>query len=280
MQKIKLNNGIEMPILGYGVFQIPENETEKNVLDAIDVGYRLIDTAQAYYNEEAVGRAIKNSKIDRKDFFLVTKIWISNSGEKKALLSIDESLKKLQTDYIDLILIHQPFGDYYGTYRAMETAYKSGKVRAIGLSNFFPDRFVDLSINCEIKPMVNQMETHIFNQQKDYKKILKETSTNIMAWAPLAEGKNGLFTNEILTQIGEKYSKTSAQVALRFLTQENVIVIPKTTHKSRMIENFSIFDFELSKDDIEKIKTLDNNKSLFCDHRDPEFVKNIISYKK
>ena len=251
MQTVKLNNGIEMPILGFGV----------------------------YHNEEAVGKAIKNSGIDRKDIFLVTKVWVSNGGYEKAKASIDESLRKLQTDYIDLILIHQPFNDYYGTYRAMEEAYENGKTRAIGVSNFYPDRFVDLSHFCKIQPMINQVETHVFQQQKTAKEIMKKHNTQIMSWGPFAEGKNNYFHNETLTEIGQKYGKSVAQVALRFLTQEGVVVIPKSTHKNRMEENFDIFDFELAEDDLNKIRALDTGKSLFCDHYSPEFVEFIVNYK-
>ncbi len=279
MQTAKLNNGVEMPILGFGVYQVPDhNECERVVSEALDVGYRLIDTAQAYFNEEAVGNAIKKSGIDRKDIFLVTKIWVSNGGYEKAKASIDESLRKLQTDYLDLILIHQPFNDYYGTYRAMEEAYKNGKTRAIGISNFYPDRFVDLSHFCEIQPMINQVETHVFQQQKAAKEIMKKHNTQIMSWGPFAEGKNNYFHNETLKQIGKKYGKSVAQVALRFLTQEGVIVIPKSTHKNRMEENFNIFDFELSSDDLDKIRALDTGKSLFCDHYSPDFVEFIVNY--
>ena len=280
MQTVKLNNGVEMPILGFGVYQVPDhNECERVVSEALETGYRLIDTAQAYFNEEAVGSAIKKSGVDRKDIFLVTKVWVSNGGYEKAKASIDESLRKLQTDYLDLILIHQPFNDYYGTYRAMEEAYKNGKTRAIGVSNFYPDRFVDLSHFCEIQPMINQVETHVFQQQKAAKEIMKKHNTQIMSWGPFAEGKNNYFQNETLKQIGEKYGKSVAQVALRFLTQEGVIVIPKSTHKNRMEENFNIFDFELSSDDLDKIRALDTGKSLFCDHYSPEFVEFIVNYK-
>ena len=280
MQTVKLNNGIEMPILGFGVYQVPDhNECEKVVSEAMETGYRLIDTAQAYFNEEAVGKAIKNSGIDRKDIFLVTKVWVSNGGYEKAKASIDESLRKLQTDYIDLILIHQPFNDYYGTYRAMEEAYENGKTRAIGVSNFYPDRFVDLSHFCKIQPMINQVETHVFQQQKTAKEIMKKHNTQIMSWGPFAEGKNNYFHNETLTEIGQKYGKSVAQVALRFLTQEGVVVIPKSTHKNRMEENFNIFDFELAEDDLNKIRALDTGKSLFCDHYSPEFVEFIVNYK-
>lgn len=279
MQTLKLNNGVEMPVLGFGVYQIPDNnECERVVSEALDVGYRLIDTAQAYFNEEAVGKAIKNSGVDREDIFLVTKVWVSNAGYEKAKASIDESLRKLQTDYLDLILIHQPFNDYYGTYRAMEEAYRQGKTRAIGVSNFYPDRFVDLSHFVEIQPAINQVETHVFQQQKFAKEIMKKYNTQIMSWGPFAEGKNNYFQNETLKEIGAKYGKTVAQTALRFLTQEGVIVIPKSTHKVRMEENFNIFDFELSEDDLNKIRALDTGKSLFCDHYSPEFVEFIANY--
>ena len=278
MQTVNLNNGVEMPILGYGVFLVDPKECERCVTDAIDTGYRLIDTAQAYYNEEGVGAAVKKSGINREEFFLVTKVWITNSGEEKAARSIDESLKKLQTDYVDLLLIHQPFGDYYGTYRAMEKAYKDGKVRAIGVSNFFPDRYVDLCNFVEIKPMINQMETHVFQQQKMLREYMNKFETQLMSWSPMARGENNFFNNEILKSIGAKYNKTVAQVALRFLTQENVIVIPKSTHKERMKENFEILDFELSNEDIETMRKMDKGSSIFVNHYDPEFVQAIINY--
>lgn len=281
MQTVKLNNGVEMPILGFGVYQIPERkECEQAVADALSVGYRLLDTAQAYHNEEAVGAAIKNSGIDRKDIFLVTKIWISNAGEEKAAKSIDESLQKLQTDYVDLLLIHQPFNDYYGTWRAMEKAYKQGKVRAIGVSNFYPDRLIDLAQFSDIPPMVNQVETHIFNQQKEAHKIMQKYHTQIMSWGPFAEGRNNFFQNETLKELGQKYGKSVAQVTLRFLTQENVIVIPKSVHKERMEENFNIFDFSLSAEDMEKIRALDTGKSLFFSHYDPQTVEFLTSLGK
>lgn len=278
MQTVKLNNGIEMPILGYGVFLVDPKECERCVTDAINTGYRMIDTAQAYYNEEGVGEAIKKSGIKREEFFLVTKVWITNSGEEKAYKSIDESLKKLKTDYVDLILIHQPFGDYYGTYRAMQRAYMEGKARAIGVSNFFPDRYVDLCNFVEIKPMINQMETHVFQQQKVLREYMQKFGTRLMSWSPMARGENNFFNNEILKSIGAKYGKTAAQTALRFLTQEDVIVIPKSTHKERMAENFNIFDFELSKEDMEILKNLDKGESLFVNHYDPKFAEYIINY--
>ena len=280
MQTVKLSNGVEMPQLGFGVFQVAEgSDTETAVTNAIKAGYRLIDTAQAYMNEEAVGNAIKNSGIKREEFFIVTKIWISNCGEKRAYESILESLKKLQTEYIDLILIHQPFGDYYGSYRAMEKAYKEKKVRAIGVSNFYPDRFVDLCNFVEIKPMVNQVETHVFNQQKKANEIMKKYGCQIMAWGPFAEGKNNFFTNETLVAIGQNYSKTSAQVALRFLLQEKVVIIPKSVKPERMQQNFNIFDFELSQEDMKKIRTLDLGKSLFIDHYSPDTVEYLVNWK-
>lgn len=280
MKTIKLNNGVEMPVLGYGVFQVDSTECERCVKDALDVGYRLIDTAQAYYNEEGVGNGIKKSGVKREDIFLVTKVWIANAGEERAAASIDESLKKLQTDYVDLLLVHQPFGDYYGTYRAMEKAYKAGKARAIGVSNFYPDRFIDLSHFCEIQPAINQVETHVFQQQKAAREIMKKYNTQIMAWGPFAEGKNNMFKNEVLVSIGEKYGKSSAQIALCFLTQEGIIAIPKSVKKERMEQNFNIFDFELTNDELEKIRELDTGKSLFFSHYAPETVEMIIGMAK
>lgn len=280
MEYVKLNNGIEMPILGYGVYQVTPEECERCVSDAISVGYRLIDTAQAYGNEEGVGNAIRKSSIPRKDLFITTKVWISNAGYEKAKASIEESLQKLQTDYIDLLLIHQPFNDYYGTYRAMEEANKTGKVRAIGVSNFYPDRFVDLAEFCEIKPAVNQMETHVFNQQRKLREVMQKYGTELMAWGPFAEGRNDFFTNGTLAAIGVKYGKSVAQVALRFLIQRGIIVIPKSTHKERMIENFNVFDFSLTEREMTVIAALDNEKSLFFSHYDPEMVKWLINYVK
>ena len=280
MEYVKLNNGIEMPILGYGVYQVTPEECERCVSDAISVGYRLIDTAQAYGNEEGVGNAIRKSNIPRKDLFITTKVWISNAGYEKAKASIEESLQKLQTNYIDLLLIHQPFNDYYGTYRAMEEANKTGKVRAIGVSNFYPDRFVDLAEFCEIKPAVNQMETHVFNQQRKLQEVMREYGTELMAWGPFAEGRNDFFTNGTLAAIGVKYGKSVAQVALRFLIQRGIVVIPKSTHKERMIENFNVFDFSLTEREMTVIAALDNEKSLFFSHYDPEMVKWLINYVK
>ena len=280
MQTVKLSNGVEMPILGYGVYQVTPEECERCVSDALSVGYRMIDTAQAYYNEEGVGRAVKKSGIPREELFLVTKVWISNAGYEKAKASIDESLRKLQTDYIDLLLIHQPFNDYYGTYRAMEEAYKAGKLRAIGVSNFYPDRFIDLAEFCDIKPMVNQVETHVFNQQRRPQEIMKEYGTQIMSWGPFAEGRNDFFTNPVLKAIGEKYGKSVAQTALRFLIQRDVVVIPKSTHKERMEQNLDVFDFSLSAEDMETIGKLDKGESLFFSHYAPETVKWLTSFEK
>ena len=281
MEYVKLNNGVEMPILGFGVYQIPDaKECEKAVSEALETGYRLLDTAQAYFNEEAVGNAVRKSGIDRKEIFLVTKIWISNAGYEKAKKSIDESLQKLQTDYADLLLIHQPIGDYYGTYRAMEEAYKNGKARAIGISNFYPDRFVDLSHFVEIQPAVNQVETHVFQQQKKAREFMRKYHTQIMSWGPFAEGRNNFFNNETLKNIGAKYGKSVAQTALRFLIQEGVAVIPKSVHKERMEENFNVFDFKLSLADMEEIRKLDTGKSLFFSHHDPETVEFLAGLGK
>lgn len=280
MEYVTLNNGVKMPVLGFGVYQIKDlKECEKIVSEAIKTGYRLIDTAQAYGNEEAVGTAVKNSGLPREDFFIVTKIWISNAGYEKAKASIAESLKKLQTGYIDLLLIHQPFGDYYGTYRAMEEAYKEGKARAIGVSNFYPDRFVDLSHFAEIQPAVNQVETHIFQQQKQAREIMEKYHTQIMSWGPFAEGRNNFFQNEVLLQIGKTHNKSAAQVALRFLIQENIVVIPKSVHKERMEQNFDVLDFSLTAEEMEKIRELDTKNSLFFSHYDPETVEFLINWK-
>lgn len=273
MEYVKLNNGIMMPVLGYGVYQVTPEECERCVSEALQVGYRSIDTAQAYANEEGVGNAIRKSGIPREELFITTKVWISNAGYDKAKASIVESLNKLQTNYVDLLLIHQPFNDYYGTYRAMEEAYKAGKARAIGVSNFYPDRFIDLAGFCEVKPAVNQVETHVFNQQVKPQQIMQEYGTQIMSWGPFAEGRNNFFTNETLVAIGNKHGKSVAQVALRFLIQRGVVVIPKSTHKERMIENFNVFDFALDDKDTQAIAALDKKESLFFSHYDPEIVK-------
>lgn len=277
MEYVTLSNGVKMPQLGYGVYQTPAEDTKRCVLDALSVGYRSIDSAQAYGNEEGVGEAIVESGIPREELFITTKVWLSNAGYEKAKASIEESLRKLKTDYIDLLLIHQPFHDYYGTYRAMEEAYKEGKVRAIGVSNFYPDRFIDIANSVEIKPMVNQVETHVFQQQKVAKEIMKKYNTQIESWGPFAEGKNDYFNNPVLKEIGNQYGKTVAQVALRFLLQSGVVVIPKSTHKERMEENFNVFDFTLSEDDMKKIEQLDGGKSLFLSHYDPDTVEWFMS---
>lgn len=273
MEYVTLSNGVKMPMLGYGVYQINADETERCVREAIEVGYRSIDTAQAYYNEEGVGAAVAGCGVPREELFLTTKVWISNAGYEKAKASIDESLKKLRTDYLDLLLIHQPFGDYYGTWRAMEEAYKAGKVRAIGVSNFYPDRYVDLANFCEIKPMVNQMETHVFQQQKRLRPFLEKYGAQIESWGPFAEGKNNIFQHPLLTEIGKAHGKSAAQAALRFLLQSGVIVIPKSTHRERMIENFNVFDFSLNQDEMDRIEGLDGGTTLFLHHQEPETVE-------
>lgn len=270
MEYATLRNGVKMPILGYGVYQIPQESTKRCVLDAISVGYRSIDTAQAYHNEEGVGEAVSECGIPRDQLFLTTKIWINHGGYEKAKESIDESLRKLKTDYIDLLLIHQPFNDYYGSYRAMEEAYKMGKVRAIGVSNFMADRFVDMASFTEIPPMVDQLEVHAFHQQKKIRPILEKYGAQLMAWAPLAEGLNNIFIDPTLVQIGRKYGKTAAQVDLRFLVQSGIIVIPKSTHKERMEENIDIFDFTLTDEEMASISSMDLGHSQFLDHTDPD----------
>ena len=280
MKTVKLNNGVEMPMIGYGVWQIAPEDCCKYVSEALKAGYRSIDTAQAYYNEEGVGEAVSKSGIPRDEIFLTTKVWISNAGEEKAARSIDESLSKLRTDYIDLLLIHQPFGDYYGTYRAMEKAYKNGKVRAIGLSNFYDARFVDLAENMEIKPAVVQLETHVFSQQVKMREIVKEYGTHVMAWSPLARGMNGLFTNGTLKSIGEKYGKDIAQVCLKFLTDEGIIVIPQSTKPERMASNLAIDDFELTETEREAIRRMDTGKPLAADFNDPAMAKYLRGYDK
>lgn len=266
--------------MGYGVYQVSPAECERCVLDAISVGYRMIDTAQAYHNEEGVGNAIQKCGVPREELFIVTKIWISNAGEEKAYASILESLRNLKSDYIDLLLIHQPFGDYYGTYRAMERAYREGKVRAIGVSNFYPDRFIDLQEHVKIKPMVNQVETHVFNQQVEAQKYMEKYGCHIMSWGPFAEGLNDFFHNDVLTEIGKVYGKTLAQTALRFLIQRGVIIIPKSTHKERMQENISIFDFELTDAEMDRIATLDLGHSLFFSHYEPKMVEQFMQWEK
>ncbi|UQS85750.1 aldo/keto reductase [Apilactobacillus apisilvae] len=279
MKNVKLNNDILMPQEGFGVFQIPDyNECKQAVKDALSVGYRALDTAQAYQNEAAVGDAIEESDVDRKDIFLTTKVWISNFGYQNALNSIKDSMKKLKTDYLDLVILHQPLSDYYGAYRALEKLYKDGKIRAIGVSNFDASRYIDLVSNVEIKPAINQIETHVFNQQKLTRKYMEEQGTQIESWGPLAEGKNNLFNNETLTKIGENHDKSAAQVALRFLVQSGVVIIPKSVHIERMKQNLEIWNFELNNDEIKAIEELDLNTSLFVNYSDPEFIKSLNSF--
>ena len=274
MQKVKLNNGIEMPILGFGVYQIEDQVLcEQCVYDAIEAGYRSIDTAVAYGNEEAVGRAIKRSGVPREDLFITTKLWISDAGYDKAKKAFEASMKRLQLDYLDLYLIHQPFNDYYGAWRAMEELYKEGSIRSIGVSNFMPDRLVDLILHNEITPAVNQVETNPFYQQIEAEAFMQEKGVQIESWAPFAEGKNNMFQNETLAAIASKYGKSIAQVVLRWLIQRNIVVIPKSIRKERIIENFNVFDFELTKEDMKKIAALDTNTSCFFSHRDPKMVE-------
>lgn len=274
MQKVRLNNGVEMPILGFGVFQVTDlEECERSVFDALQTGYRLIDTAASYMNEEAVGKAIKSSGIPREDLFITTKLWIQSHGYEGTKKAFENSLKRLGLDYLDLYLMHQPYGDVYGEWRAMQDLYKEGRIRAIGISNFYPDRVIDLILHNEIIPAVNQIETHPFHQQTDEQKFLQENDVQIESWGPFAEGRNNIFQNELLLTIGKKYNKSIAQVILRWLTQRGVVAIPKSVRKERMEENFNIFDFGLSVEDMEAIKTLDTKTSSFFDHRDPAMVK-------
>ena len=277
MQYTTLSNGIQKPLQGYGVFQVPPQEAERCVADALSVGYRLIDTAQAYFNEEGVGAAIAKSGIPREVVFLVTKVWISNNGEEKAAASIDESLRKLGTDYIDLLLIHQAYGDVFGTWRAMEKAYKAGKVRAIGVSNFQAARFFDFSHYVDIKPMVNQLQCNVLCQQTGIEPILCDTDTQLMAWGPLGgQGAEGVVKNPVLAEIGARYGKTAAQVALRWLTQCGIVAIPKSSHKERMEQNFNIFDFQLTSNEMQEITTLNQEDAGFINFQDPNFVKYLI----
>lgn len=274
MKNIVLNNGVEMPILGFGVYQISDaEECEKSVYDALQTGYRLVDTAAAYMNEEAVGKAIKKSGVPRQDLFITTKLWIQDAGYKNARKAFEKSLKKLQLDYLDLYLIHQPFGDVYGSWRAMEELYNEGRIRAIGVSNFYPDKLMDLIVHNKVVPAVNQIETHPFNQQVETQKLLQENGVQIESWGPFAEGRNDLFQNELLASIAKKYNKSVAQVVLRWLIQREVVVIPKSVRKERIQENFNVFDFELNQQDMEEIISLDTKQSLFLDHRDPTTVK-------
>lgn len=281
MKDVMLNNGIKMPIAGFGVFQIPDlEECERVVLDAIEVGYRLIDTAQAYGNEEAVGRAIQKTSVPREELFITTKVWISNAGYEKAKRSIEESLKKMQLDYLDLVLIHQPVGDYYGTYRAMEELYKEGKIKAIGVSNFYPDRLVDICLFNEVVPAVNQVEVNVFHQQKEAEKVMTKYQVQMQAWAPFAEGRNDMFNQPLLKEIGNRYNKTVAQVILRWLTQRSIVVLAKSTRKSRMEENINIFDFELSEQEMQMIAELDKKESSFFSHYDPNIIEYLASLSR
>ena len=277
MEYITLSNGVKMPTLGYGVFLVSPDECERCVSDALSVGYRLIDTAQAYQNEEGVGNAWRKSGLKREDIFLVTKVWISNAGEEKAAKSIDESLRKLQTEYIDLLLIHQAYGDVFGTWRAMEKAYRAGKVRAIGISNFQAGRFFDFAHYVDVKPMVNQLECNTLSQQTGIEPILNEFGTKMMAWYPLGgQGTDGIVKSELLASIGAKYNKTAAQVALRWLTQRSIVAIPKSSHKERMMQNIDIFDFTLSDDDMAQIAKMNQHDTGTRDFGDPQFVKYLI----
>lgn len=280
MQFTTLNNGIQMPLLGYGVFLVSPEECERCVLDAIKSGYRLIDTAQAYYNESGVGQAIAKSGVARDELFITTKVWVTNAGEERAAQSIDESLRKLQTDYIDLLLIHQPYGDYYGTWRAMEAAVRAGKVRAIGLSNFYADRFVDLAEHAEIKPAVNQLCTNVFMQQWDAEAEMKKYDARIMAWAPLGQGNTEITTSPVLKQLAEKYGKTTQQIALRYLVDRDIIAIPKSTHVERMEQNIDVFDFRLTAEEMESFRALDQPLDFSRSHRNPEMVRRILDYDR
>lgn len=273
MNYITLNNGVEMPAVGYGVYQVSPDECVRCVEDALHAGYRLIDTAQSYDNEYEVGQGLRQSGVVRGDIFLTTKIWIANAGYEKAKASIDDSLRRLQTDYIDLMLIHQPFGDYYGTYRAMEEAYKAGKLRAIGVSNFFADRLIDLCHNVEVMPAVNQVETHVFHQQAELHAIMDKYGVVHESWGPFAEGRKDFFTHPVLQRIGTAHHKTAAQAALRFLLQKDIVVIPKSVHKDRMVQNLDIFDFSLSDSEMKELEGLDEKESLFFSHYDPKMVE-------
>ncbi len=277
MEYIKLQNGVEMPVLGYGVFLVSPQECERCVSDALSVGYRLIDTAQAYANEEGVGEAMVKSGIKREEIFLTTKVWISNAGEEKAARSIDESLRKLKTDYLDLLLIHQAYGDVFGTWRAMEKAYKAGKVKAIGVSNFQEARFFDFAHYVDVKPMVNQLQCNTLVQQNGIQGVLKDFGTRMMAWGPLGgQGAEGVIKSELLAGIGAQYGKSAAQVALRWLTQRGIVAIPKSSHKERMVQNLNIFDFTLTPQDMEQIATLNQSDTGFVNFSDMQFVKYLI----
>jgi len=281
MKSVVLNNGVEMPVLGFGVFQIADPaECERSVRDAIDIGYRLIDTASSYENEDSVGNAIKQSGVARDELFVTTKLWIADTGYEKTKAAFDCSMKRLQLDVLDLFLIHQPYGDVYGSWRAMEELCREGRIRAIGVSNFHPDRVMDFIVQQEVLPAVNQIETHPFHQQVETQKFLKENDIQIESWGPFAEGKNNIFHHEVLASVASKHGKTVAQVILRWLTQRDVIVIPKSVKKERMAENFDIFGFELDESDLEQIATLETGESLFFDHRDPAMVKFLSEAKR
>ena len=283
MEYVTLSNGIKMPVLGYGVYQVTKEECERCVLDALKAGYRSIDTAQSYFNEEEVGFAIQKSGVPRDDIFLTSKVWVEHYGYEECKKSVEESLRKLQTDYLDLMLLHQPFSDYYGAWRALEDMYEDGKLRAIGISNFYPDRMVDIASFARIRPMVNQVETHPHNQQIEAKKWMDKYGVQIEAWAPFGEGRGGLFENAVLMEIGEKYGKSAAQVILRWHIQRGVVVIPKSTHYDRMVQNLDVFDFVLTQEDMDKITALDKNESSFFSHYDPNMVEwfvNMVEERK
>lgn len=280
MYKVKLNNGIEMPILGFGVFQIKDAlECERAVIDAVETGYRLIDTAASYLNEEAVGKAIKNCAIQREELFITTKLWVQDTGYEKTKNAFHRSLERLQLDYLDLYLIHQPYGDIFGSWKAMQELYEAGKIRAIGTANFQPDRVMDLIVNSGFTPAVNQIETHPFQQQIQNQAFLNENNIQTQSWGPFAEGKNDIFHNGILKSIGENYNKTVAQVILRWLVQRDIIAIPKSARKERIAENFQLFDFELTEKEMDAIRSLDTGESLFFDHRDPKMVRSLSERK-
>lgn len=280
MNHVILNNGVKMPILGFGVYQIPKEDCERCVLDAINIGYRLIDTAQSYFNEEAVGSAVEKSGVPREELFITTKVWIDNYGYEKTKASVLESMKKLKTDYLDLVLLHQPFSDYYGAYHALEDLYREGKIRAIGVSNFYPDRLSDIAAFNEILPQVNQVETNPLNQQIMAQENMVRNGVQIEAWAPFGEGRNGIFENLILKEIAEKYNRSVAQVILRWLIQRKVVALAKSTHRERIQENFDVFSFELSGEDMDTIKSLDTGKSLFFSHQDPGTVDLFVGLIK
>lgn len=273
MEQVTLYNGVKMPMVGYGVYQVSKEECERCVLDALAVGYRSIDTAQSYFNEKQVGNAIAKSGVPREEIFLTTKVWVEHYGYEEAKKSVLESMRKLQTEYLDLVLLHQPFSDYYGAYRALEDLYEEGKLRAIGVSNFYPDRLVDIASFSRVKPMVNQVETHPFHQQAEAKKWMDKYGIQMEAWAPFGEGRGGLFENPVLAQLAEKYNKTTAQIILRWHIQRGIVVIPKSTHKARMEENLQVFDFVLEPEDMNRISALDKKQSSFFSHSDPAMVE-------